>query len=36
MDLDVYIKNHRKNEEKSLSFCDYLYSLMNKYKIDKP
>ena len=29
--LDAYIKRHKVNEEKSSSFVEYLYSLMDKY-----
>ena len=29
--LKDYIIRHRKNKEKTISFVDYLYSLMNKY-----
>ena len=34
-DLKEYIKRHRSNKEKSLSFVEYLYSLMDKYGFDK-
>lgn len=29
--LDEYIKKHQIDEEKSASFTEYLYSLMDKY-----
>lgn len=29
-DLDAYIKSHQKDVEKSSSFVEYLYSLMDK------
>lgn len=36
MTLEEYIKVHKTDKLKSESFCDYLFSLMNKHKIDKP
>ncbi len=30
-DLDLFIQEHSKSKEKSASFVEYLYSLMNKY-----
>lgn len=33
--LEKYIKRHTINKEKNSSFVEYLYSLMDKYKIDK-
>ena len=30
-ELDIYIKSHQSNSEKSSSFVEYLYSLMDKY-----
>ena len=32
--LKEYIKKHKANEEKSSSFIEYLYSLMDKYGFD--
>ena len=34
--LEVFIKKHQANEEKSSSFVEYLYSLMDKYGFDNP
>ena len=34
-ELEEYIKRHRSNKEKSLSFVEYLYQLMDKYGFDK-
>ena len=35
--LEQYIEKHEANEEKSISYIDYLYSLLRKYGyIDKP
>ena len=35
--LEQYIEKHEANEEKSVSYIDYLYSLLRKYGyIDKP
>lgn len=34
--LELFIKEHQKNNEKSQSFVDYLYALMDKYKITNP
>lgn len=34
--LELYIEEHQKNEEKSQSFVEYLYALMDKYKIENP
>lgn len=34
MTLEEYIKLHKTNTMKKMSFVDYLYFLMNKYKID--
>ncbi len=36
MTLEEYISKHQQNKEKSESFVDYLYELMNKYKIVNP
>lgn len=36
MTLEEYIKEHQKNIEKSQSFIEYLYYLMNKYEISNP
>ncbi len=36
MELEEYIKEHQKNEEKSQSFVSYLYFLMDKYNITNP
>lgn len=33
-ELELYIKDHQQSDEKSSSFVDYLYTLMNKYNID--
>ena len=33
--LEQFISKHKSNEEKSSSFVDYLYSLMDKYGFDK-
>ena len=33
-DLDSFIKKHRKNEEKSSQFCDYLIEVMKKHGFD--
>ena len=32
--LEEFIKNHQTNSEKTSSFIEYLYSLMNKYGFD--
>ena len=32
--LDIYIKSHQSDTEKSSSFVEYLYSLMDKYGFD--
>ena len=34
--LEEFIKKHQKNKEKTSSFVEYLYQLMNKYGIDNP
>ena len=34
-DLKTYIDNHKKNEEKSISFTDYLDKLLKKYGYTK-
>ncbi len=34
--LEEYIAKHTKNTEKSSSFVDYLYELMDKYGYDNP
>ena len=34
--LEEFIAKHRSNKEKTLSFVEYLYSLMNKYGFDNP
>lgn len=34
--LDEFIAKHRATKEKSSSFVEYLYSLMNKYGFDNP
>jgi len=36
MTLDDFINEHQKDNEKSQSFVEYLYSLMNKYGITNP
>ena len=36
MTLDEFINEHHKDKEKSTSFVDYLYSLMQKYGFDNP
>ena len=36
MTLEEYIAKHQRNKEKSESFVDYLYELMNKYNITNP
>ena len=36
MTVEEFIKEHQKNDEKSQSFIDYLYFLMDKYKITNP
>lgn len=32
-ELELYIEHHQKNVEKSQSFVEYLYTLMDKYQI---
>ena len=34
--LDEYITAHSKNEEKVMSFVEYLYTLLDKYNITNP
>lgn len=34
--LEEYVKRHKKNKEKSSSFIEYLYALMDKYGFDNP
>ncbi len=34
--LEEFIKKHQRNKEKTSSFVEYLYQLMNKYSIDNP
>ena len=34
--LEAYIKEHQSIDEKSKTFIQYLYFLMDKYKIDNP
>ena len=34
--LEEFIKKHQRNKEKTSSFVEYLYHLMNKYSIDNP
>ena len=34
--LQEFIKKHSENKEKTSSFVEYLYSLMNKYGFDNP
>ncbi len=34
-ELDKYIEIHRENREKSMEFVEYLYKLMDKYKMEK-
>ena len=34
--LEEFIKKHQRNKEKTSSFVEYLYQLMNKYGIDNP
>ena len=34
--LEEFIKKHQRNKEKTSSFAEYLYQLMNKYGIDNP
>ena len=34
--LQEFINKHSENKEKSVSFVDYLYSLMNKYGYNNP
>lgn len=36
MTLEEYIAKHKCNKERSESFIDYLYELMNKYNISNP
>lgn len=36
MTLEEFIKEHQKNDEKSQSFVDYIYFLMNKHQITNP
>ena len=36
MTLEEYIEKHQKNKEKSESFVDYLFELLNKYNITNP
>lgn len=33
-EIDKYIKEHSQSKEKNLSFVEYLYKMMNKYKVD--
>lgn len=33
--LEEYIEEHKKNEERSISFVEYLYVLMDKYNFKK-
>ena len=35
-ELDSYIEQHTKIKEKTIGFVEYLYSLLDKYKIDNP
>jgi DNA-binding phage protein len=35
-ELDSYIEQHIKTKEKTIGFVEYLYSLLDKYKIDNP
>lgn len=35
-ELDSFIKQHSKTKEKTIGFVEYLYSLLDKYKIDNP
>lgn len=35
-ELEQYIAKHQKNREKSESFVDYLYELMEKHQIENP
>jgi len=34
--LDQFISKHQSSEEKTSSFVEYLYSLMNKYGFENP
>ena len=34
--LEQFIAKHQVNKEKTISFVDYLFSLMKKYNIDNP
>ena len=34
--LQEFIKKHSENKEKTSSFVEYLYSLMNKYGFENP
>ena len=34
--LEEFIKKHQASREKTFSFVEYLYSLMNKYGFDNP
>lgn len=34
--LEEFIKKHQRNKEKTSSFVEHLYQLMNKYGIDNP
>lgn len=36
MTLEDFINEHQKITDKSQSFVEYLYFLMNKYEIDNP
>lgn len=36
MELEAYIKEHSKSRDKSLSFVDYLYKMMDKYGFNNP
>lgn len=36
MTLDEFIKEHQKDNERSQSFVEYLYFLMNKYGVNNP
>lgn len=35
-EVELYIEKHQKNKERSSSFVDYLYLMMDKYGFDKP
>ena len=34
-EVELYIEKHQSNQERSSSFIDYLYLMMDKYGFDK-